>query len=807
MMNRFVEVILPLPLKGTFTYLTDHKIEIGQRVVVQFGVRKIYSAIVVKLHNNKPTKYSVKKIEAVIDELPIVNKLQLKFWNWISEYYMCNIGDVMNVALPSSLKLASQTNIEINSNFKGDISSLKNNEMIILDFINEKTKININQLIKETNISNIFSVLNDLINKEVITVREDLHDKFSIKKERFLSYVGTEKMLKKTFLTQKQLKFINDFFKINETHKDKKWIVSNLLKKKNFSRSILNTLVKKKFFQIKEKEVSRILENENVINHKDIELTVLQKQALEKINQSFKEKNVCLLHGVTSSGKTEIYIHLIRQQLNLGKQVLYLLPEIALTSQMISRLKQNFGKYVVVTHSKKNISERVEVWRELQKNKLNIVLGTRSSLFFPFNNLGLIIVDEEHDSSFKQQQPNPKYHARDASIYLASLHKSKVLLGSATPSLESYYNAKIGKYGHVELLERYKGVKMPKIDVIDILKAKRKKSMDDMFSLHLLDSINTCLSNGKQVILFQNRRGYSSILSCNNCGFVHTCIHCDVSLTYHKENHNLKCHYCGYEQIKIDKCSKCNSNLLEEKGFGTEQVEEKLKKIFCDISVGRIDYDTTKNKNQLKKIISSFENGDIKILVGTQMIAKGFDFDNVGLVAVLNADSILQFPDFRAYERAFSLMMQVSGRAGRRDDLGKVCIQTFNKNDDIFGFLIKNDFKKFINIEIEQRRKFLYPPFVRLIKITLKHKNVNNLDLFSEHFSSLLRKSFGNRVLGPVYPLVSKIRNYYHKDILLKIENKSSFKNAKDILDIIIEQIKTNYSKSQTIISVDVDPN
>ncbi len=536
-----------------------------------------------------------------------------------------------------------------------------------------------------------------------------------------------------------------------------------------------------------------------------------QTEALDQIKESFKDRDVCLLHGVTSSGKTELYIKLIEEQLKVGKQVLYLLPEIALTTQIIKRLQKHFGNSIGITHSHLNNAERVEIWRAVQQRcskqvQYPIMLGARSSLFLPFDNLGLIIVDEEHDSSFKQHQQAPRYHARDAAIYLANLHKSKVLLGSATPCVESYYNAKIGKYGLAEMCTRFAGIALPEIQTIDIRKAHLKKQMNHQFAPKMLRAITETLEGGKQVILFQNRRGYSLVISCGTCAYTPNCNSCDVSLTYHKWDNKLKCHYCGHTEEVPEFCSSCDAKDFSDKGFGTEQIEESLKELLPTYVTKRMDYDTTRGKNAHQQIITDFEQGRIDILVGTQMVTKGLDFDNVALVGILNADSMLNFPDFRAYERAFQLMMQVSGRAGRKGKQGQVLVQTYDEEHEIFGLLKANDYTSFIRQQVQERKQFSYPPYNRLIRITLKHKKQRKLDETATALVGLMRKSFGARVLGPEYPAISRIRNYYHKNLLLKIEHKASISEAKNILHIIIEKMQLHSDYKAVRFILDVDP-
>ncbi len=806
--QKYIDVILPLPVKGTFTYCIDSdELLVGQRVVVQFGARKLYTAIIKNIHDKKPLDYEVKPLIAILDEGPIVNLIQLKFWDWIADYYMCNLGDVMNAALPASFKLASESKVIIHYDFDGDIDHLSSNEQILLNALSNQEELSINDISKILSVKNIFSFINDLIRKEIIQIKEDLYDKYKEKQIRVVKFISFPKNIK---LTKKQDAFISAYLKLNKEYENKTWTVSDLLKEINFSRSILNALVLKDIFTIDIHSVSRLQKSNQKLLQTQ-KLSDFQNKALNEIKDCFQKKDVCLLHGVTSSGKTELYIKLIKEQLDRGKQVLYLLPEIALTTQIIKRLQKYFGNQVGITHSHLNNSERVEIWNAVKHTnasqvKYPIMLGARSSLFLPFDNLGLIIVDEEHDSSFKQHQLAPRYHARDAAIYLGSLHQAKVLLGSATPSIESYYNTNTEKYGLVEMHSRFENIALPKIKTIDIRKAHLKKKMLYQFAPKMLDAITETLENRKQVILFQNRRGYSPVLSCEYCAYTPECVQCDVSLTYHKWNNQLKCHYCGYTQQIPKICPSCSAQDLSDKGFGTEQIEESLRILFPNKVSARMDYDTTRGKNAYQKIISDFENGNIDILVGTQMITKGLDFDNVAMVGILNADSMLNFPDFRSYERAFQLMMQVAGRAGRKGKQGQVLIQTYDERHEILKMLKTNDYKTFIKKQINERQLFNYPPYNRLIGIALKHKNKRKLDAAAHHLATMLRNSFGNRVLGPEYPVISRIRNLYHKNLLLKIEKEQSIIKAKMILDNIIERIQNHSEFSSIRFILDVDP-
>ena len=808
---KYIDVIVPLSVEGTFQYSVDKDINVlvGQRVIVQFGSKKLYTAIVANISSKKNNNYRIKNIQSLIDEPPIINQFQIDLWKWISKYYMCYLGEVMNTALPSSLKLASESKFMLNPDFESISFKPNTEEEAIIKIIDSSNSLSIRDLNKKIDINVSFSVINNLIKKNVLLVYEHLNEKY---KDRLISTVKLhathlDGMPK---LTNKQEQLLNLLVEITNNNQGD-FTLSELIKRTSFSRSIFKSLEKKSIISIKNKKHSRlkIFEEETYPIH---ELSQSQELSFNKINESFINKDVCLLHGVTSSGKTEIYIKLIEQELQKGKQVLYLLPEIALTVQIIKRLKKHFGKLVGISHSNLNSSERVEVWKSVANsdssdNKFSIILGARSSLFLPFHNLGLIIIDEEHDSSYKQQQPSPRYHARDSAIYLASVHSAKVLLGSATPSMESYYNAKSDKYGFVELLTRYSDIKLPKINAIDIRKGYLKKEMQGFFSDKLINEISFHLKNKKQIILFQNRRGYSKVLSCNSCGTAISCKYCSVSLTFHKLNNNLRCHYCGYIEALPDFCNICHNNDFHNKGFGTEQITEALRDIFPEYIIQRMDYDTTRKKNAYQDIILEFQQLNIDILVGTQMIAKGFDFDNVSLVGIIDADNMLNFPDFRAHERAFQLMSQVSGRAGRKGKQGAVLLQTYNPDQDIINQVKSHSFSNFYNLQLNERNIFNYPPFSRLIIIRFKHTDHLILDSISEKFTSMMKESFNNRVLGPEYPIISKIRNYFIKNVLLKVEFGKSFVKAKEIISYILNHMKENKLIDRCIVQIDVDPN
>ena len=792
----FIDVIVPLSVDNIYQYSIEksERIKVGQRVIIQFGIKKLYTAIVVNVSNKRREGFKIKKVISVLDKQPILNIRHIKFWMWLSKYYMANIGDVMNAALPNSLKLASETRLTIN-----DITflNLDEKEKEVINAIIQKPNISIKQLKETLSFSNYFSIINKLINKEILNVHEFINKKYN---EKLISQVILNKVSEKLSLTEKQAELYK-FLKLNKDHS----VLSDLIKKSNISRAVFKSLEKKKVISIKKVSISRITPflNQTKPIHN---LSNEQSAAYESIKQNFINKDVCLLHGITSSGKTEIYIKLIEKEIKKGKQVLYLLPEIALSIQIVRRLQKHFGDKVGVFHSNLNNSERVEVWKSVSDN-CSVLLGVRSSIFLPFSDLGLIIIDEEHDPSYKQNQPSPRYHARDSAIYMASLHNAKVLLGSATPAIESYYNAMQGKFGFVELLKRYSDIKLPKVETIDLKKGFLKKEMNGFFSNKLINEISTQLELNKQIILFQNKRGYSKVLTCNSCGLAVCCKYCSVSLTFHKSFNHLKCHYCGYIESLENNCKSCNSNSFSRKGFGTEHIVESLQEIFPDHKISRMDHDTTRRKNAYEEIILDFQQSNIDILVGTQMIAKGFDFDNVSLVAIIDADSMLNYPDFRSHERAFQLLSQVSGRAGRKNKQGKVILQTYNPDHEILDYVKKHSFNKFYNLLITERKNFNYPPFSKIIIVRFRHTDHYILDKVTDRFSSFLRDSFNQRVLGPEYPVVSKVKNYFIKNIMLKIENNKSYAEAKNIVSLLLSHMKTNKLLEACVVQIDVDPN
>ena len=763
------------------------------RVAVSFGKSKIYTALVYKIHNNEPTLYEAKEIHQILDEFPIVNKLQLKHWKWIAEYYMCALGDVYRASLPSAFLLESETIIYKNESFT-DESVLIDDEFLIFEALQHQSQLTIHQIVDILDRKKVMPIVNSLLKKSAIYIKEEIYETY---KPKLVKYVklhsdynaddSLNTLLEELSRAKKQREAILTYFQLSTSKTPIK--AKELETKSNVSSAILNSLVDKNILEFYHLKTDRIHFKGDTNSLK--KLNEFQEKALIEIKDAFLQKDVTLLHGITSSGKTEVYTKLIQEVLDKGQQVLFLLPEIALTTQIITRLQAYFGKQISVFHSKYSMNERVEVWNNVleNKSKAQIILGARSSLFLPFSNLGLIVVDEEHETSYKQFEPNPRYNARDAAIVLAKMHLAKILLGSATPSLESYFNAQQNKYGFVELNRRFGNVQLPKIELIDIKEKHRKKEMKGHFSDKLLVLIQEALDEKEQIILFQNRRGFSPIVECKTCGVSPQCPNCDISLTYHKYKNELRCHYCNYQRAMPNNCSACGSNTLDTKGFGTEQIELELKELFPDYSIGRMDLDTTRGKFGYQKIIGAFEAKEIDILVGTQMLSKGLDFDNVSLVGILNADTMLNFPDFRAHERAYQLMVQVSGRAGRSKKQGNVAIQTYNPYHQILQQVSTTDYQAMFKEQLQERWQFKYPPYYRLIKITLKHRDYTKVDSGINWLFKALYNSFGEHVLGPTAPAVARIRNQYIKNVVIKIPPKQSLANTKNQ----IQKIKNTF--------------
>jgi len=813
-MNYYADVILPLPIQGTFTYVLTKKeydlLGIGYRVAVSFGKRKIYTGVIKKIHNNKPKLYETKPIEFIFDEDEFISELQLDFWSWVSKYYFTPIGDVLKAAVPSTFLLESDTVIikkEIN---KSDLDGMSDDEYLIYEALNFQN-LKINEVSDILEKKNSYSVIQNMILKGFVELNFEINEKY---KPKFLSVL----YLNKDLLDVKKIK--NSLDILNRSPKQKEiilhiisriksqeyLILKDLKKSIKFSDSTLKSLEQKGFITIKKIKIDRDeRKEEDFLETND--LSESQTYALNKLKNQLDNKDVVLLEGVTSSGKTEIYIKIIEDYLEKEMQVLYLLPEISLTTQIIQKLKKHFGDKISVFHSRYSLNERTEVWENIKNNKhkSRLIVGARSSVFLPFKNLGLIIVDEEHEISYKQQEPSPRYNARDSAIYLSKINKLKVILGSATPSIESSFNANKNKYGYVKLNERYGNIEMPNIFTID-MKNQLKHEYSSIFSVKLVEEIDITLKEGKQIILFRNRRGYSPQWLCDSCGNNIMCDNCDVSLTYHLSSNLLKCHYCGFSSKAEKKCSTCGSETMVYKGDGTQQIEEIIKEIFPNVRSKRMDWDSTRGKWSFDNIINSFANNEIDILIGTQMITKGLDFKNVNLVGVLNADHFLNFPDFRAHEKAFQVLTQVAGRSGRSGDRGKVFLQTYQPEHPIIKNVINNDYEKMYNNQLIERKDYNYPPFVRLIRITLKDKSYEKLNSSSDWINKVIRGNFKGIVLGPVYPEISRIKNKYHKEFLVKLRDLNEINNFRSVFQSVIKSFDSISKYRSVRITVDVDP-
>ena len=812
-MHYLIDVIVPLPIDTLFTYKVN-KIEYdflknGYRVIVPFGKSKLLTAIVVKKHNILPEFYDAKHIEFIIDEEPIINDFQIKFFNWMSNYYMCPIGQVIKVSIPSLLLLKSESEIVLYDELKEDMKLTDSADLLYNNLLLNK-KLTYREVISILKKQHVTKTINELLNYSIIKLKEEVYDYFKPKNvikiyfNKKLDNNAFDLLLDELKTKKSQQKVLKSLFSLS---KNVNPTIQELINYSGVSRATINTLVDTGILAKKSEIINRIqFQVDQLIKPKDLSFD--QKNAFKNIISSFKNKNVSLLHGVTSSGKTEIYVKLIENEIKKNKQVLYLVPEIALTTQLINRLKKYFGNLLAVYHSKYSINQRTEVWKKVLKNDKNakIIIGARSSIFLPFSKLSLIIVDEEHENAYKQFKPAPRYHARDSAIYLAMLHKANTLLGSATPSLESYFNAISNKYGLISLDKRFGDIKPPKIIIKDLKQAILKKNITGNFSNLFLEKIKITIENKKQVIIFQNRRGYAPYLECSSCAYVYQCINCDVSLTYHQVSDELKCHHCGYCVKNKTICPTCAGNTVIKKGLGTQQVVEELKEFFPSLKIERMDHDSTRNKNAFSNIINDFENNEFQVLVGTQMLAKGLDFKNVDLVGVVNADSLIYFPDFRSQEKCFQLIQQVAGRSGRSKKQGEVIVQTFNPNHQLMKKIVKNDFLGMFKEQLNERFLFQYPPYSRLIKLTLKHKNLNILQKCSIWLADALKNQFKNQMLGPESPLISRINNKHIKNILIKIPNNSNLKFSKTCISKILKSFNTISAFRNADISIDVDP-
>ncbi|WP_339723956.1 replication restart helicase PriA [Maribacter stanieri] len=790
-MANFINVILPIPLELSFTYsITEEEAKIlqpGMRVAVPFGKSKIYTGIIFSVHQNPPEAYEAKEIHEILDDYPIVNATQLKHWEWIATYYMCTLGEVVRSALPGAFLLESETLVLRNTEYDIDENELLDDEFLVFEALQHQSILKVQEVSAIVERKNVLPILQRLLEKKVIVLKEEVYEQYKPKLVRYVklgeehaSDEKLEELLNSLTRAPKQSQVVLSLFQL-QAKSQKPIKVSELEKSSNTSKAIIKTLVDKGILEEYFIKTDRVSYDGESDNSETKDLNEFQEAALVDIKSAFGENKVTLLKGVTSSGKTEVYVKLIEECLEKGLQALYLLPEIALTTQLISRLQEYFGEKIAIYHSKYNVQERVEVWQNVlqSKPKAQLVIGARSAMYLPFSKLGLVIVDEEHESSFKQFDPAPRYHARDAAIVLGHLHKANILLGSATPSVETYHNAQTGKYGYAEITRRYGNVLMPEMELVDIKEESRKRKMKGHFSERLFLEMEETLKDGAQIILFQNRRGFAPLMECLTCGHSPQCPNCDVSLTYHQYRNQLRCHYCGHHTALPESCFACGSSELDTKGFGTEQIEKEVTALFPDAKVGRMDLDTTRGKHGYEKIITAFEQQELDILVGTQMVTKGLDFRNVNLVGVMNADSLLNFPDYRAHERTYQLLTQVSGRAGRTKKRGRVVIQTYNPYHQILKQVTNSDYEGMYKEQLYEREQFKYPPVNRIIKITFKHKNYNVLNEAADWFSGALRSNFGGTVLGPEYPPVARIRNQYLKHIVIKVQKVHSLAQTK----------------------------
>ena len=825
----FADILLPLPLEATFTYRVPQELEgrvaFGMRVIVPFGRSKLYSGLVVRVHTEAPQEWATKYIVDVMDERPVVSERQFRLWQWMADYYLCTLGEVMAAALPSALKLASETKIKLHPDFSGDVTVLNPFELRIAEALTHREEMTVAEVAKAAQVQKILPVIKSMVEQRVIITDEEIRNPYKPKRETVVRlaeayaaeapFMALLDQLNTSSRTAPQADLLLSFMML--TRRDGQYDFqaevpkAQLLQAREVTPARLQPLLKKGVLVAEEHIISRLADISSLDEVSSIQFTAPQQTALDQIHDSFAKNLVTLLHGVTGSGKTEIYIQLIDEVLKQGKQVLYLLPEIALTSQIVNRLRRYFGEKVGVYHSRFNEYERVEIWNRVLgqgsevENKYQLILGARSALLLPYQNLGLIIVDEEHDPSYKQQDPAPRYHARDCAIVLAGMHHAPVLLGTATPSLESYYNVELGKYGLVQLTERFSRHQLPEIWVVNMSAATRQKQVQGIFSNFLIEKIGEALDKKEQVILFQNRRGYAVRMICHTCESMPTCKYCDVTLTYHKKTNLLKCHYCGYAIEVPHECPTCHSTDIEMKGFGTEKVEDTLAELFPQASIARMDLDTTRSKNSYQQIITDFEQHKTDILVGTQMVTKGLDFDRVSVVGILNADALVSFPDFRAFERAYQLLAQVSGRAGRKDVPGKVVIQSYQPNHPALKYVESNDFAAMYQSQIAERREYHFPPVARLVKITLKHPDEKVVAAAATALAGPLRQAFPGRVLGPEAPLVSRIQNYFLQEFWVKLPKDNHQASYKLRLREILKAFQSAKEHKTVRVVVNVD--
>lgn len=815
--DTFIDVLLPLAINQAYTYRVPSQnsstIHVGSRVVVPFHGNRLYTAIVTAVHNKAPIHYEAKYIINILDETPVVLESQINFWRWLADYYLCNIGDVMNAALPSAMKLSSESNLVLNPSADYDKNELSDQEYLIIEAIEVQGGISINDVQKILDIKTVMPIIKNLINKGCIYLLEEIQEKYKAKTRSFIqlnSFYSDVDNLKNLFIEleskPKQVDALQAFLRLNKSEKNIS--AKMLIEEASISSSAINTLLKKEVFIKTEVIVSRLTEN---INDDELDSSFqLNAEQVEVLNNILLDESntPALIHGVTSSGKTMVFIELIKEQLKLNNQVLILIPEIGLTTQLIERYKLHFNENIAVYHSKYSEKQRVEIWQNVLNGKSRIILGTRSSIFLPFQSLKLIIVDEEHDASYKQNEPNPRYNARDCAIYLANSFNAKIILGSATPSMESYYNALNGKYSLHELKNRFGAASLPKIQLVPVQNEFPKENLSGIIGKTLQEEIKLRLERKEQVILFQNRRGYAPYLQCTTCGHTPYCVNCDVGLTYHKWSDELRCHYCGFHSKVMKVCIACGAGHMELKGHGTEKIEDELKEIFPEARIARMDLDTTRKKNAYQDLLNSIENSEVDILVGTQMVTKGLDFNSVTLVGILQADSLLNHQDFRAHERAFQLIEQVSGRAGRRDIQGQVIIQTYKPDHPILQLASRHDYNLFLRHQLNERKQFKYPPFCRIIEISVKHKDMKTTQLAAIELCKEIKKFIdSSAVLGPEFPAIGKVRNNYINRIILKLDRKGKqLLHQKNLLRNTIIELKSKKNFKSVNIVVDVDP-
>lgn len=817
-MTTYIETILPLPLGGTFTYILPEEmageVKVGMRVIVPFGRSKFYTALVYGIRFTPPENVELKEVIGVLDAEPIVRPQQIKFWEWIANYYQCTLGEVFKAALPSGLKLESETTISLVEDFEAE-APLKEREQLLLDLLSDKEH-TVSELNKLMGMKNVLPLVKRMMDVGAVIVSEELKNKYKPKQETYVRLA--QEYMEETKLSalfddlgkaKKQVELLMIYMQLSclLQPQHRKEVSKKELMAKHASPAALSAMVEKGIMELYKKDVDR-LDDSLFVEGERHPLSQVQQQAYEEIHAAFSQKDVVLLHGVTSSGKTEIYIHLIEEALKMERQVLFLLPEIALTTQITNRLRRVFGNKLGVYHSKFSDAERVEIWNNLLQDKsYKVILGVRSSIFLPFKNLGLIVVDEEHETTYKQFDPAPRYHARNAAIILAKQSQAKVLLGSATPSLESYEAARSGKFGLVELMQRHEGIQLPDVMVADVKEARRTKTMiHDTFTPLLVEQMRRALERKEQIILFQNRRGFAPYMMCRTCGCTPRCQNCDISLTYHKSTHQLVCHYCGYSMNVPTLCPACETPALEPRGFGTEKIEEEVAAIFPGVRVARLDLDVAKSRASYEKILKDFEEGAIDILVGTQIISKGLDFERVRVVGILDADSLLNYPDFRAMERAYQMMAQVSGRAGRKNNRGIVVIQTSQADHPVIKQVRNNDYTTMFNVQMNERALFHYPPYYRLAYIYIKGRDFYAVQGAANYLAALMRQSFGDRVFGPDKPLVARIQNLFILKIMLKVEVSASVDKAKAMLKDLVNMTLSQQAYKSAYVQVDVDP-